>query len=128
MVEEIQVGDLIIEVDALDDGRATISVHKVDDFEGWLVLVKCTDSYIEWSELRNKCYPLNGREGAPPTGKWVVYEYVGKDGSSLNLQPDTSPSGLSNDEIAAIVVVANLVYSEQWIARLRAIKDMGVKH
>lgn len=128
MTEEIRVGELCFELDETIEGHETVTVTKSGDLEGWVTFVRCGDSDIEWAELRNKCYPLNGREGPPPTGRWVVYEYVGRDGSSLDLVPDISSIGFTNHEIVSITDVVNLIYTEDFKSRTTEIAPKIVTH
>lgn len=108
--EEIHVGHLVFEEDDDLDGMLAITVRKMGDLEGWVTMIPCPDDDLEWAGARNRCFPFNGREGPPPLGQWIVYEFVGKESASLNLELDRSIIGFTNYEIVTIIALVNMAY------------------
>ncbi len=121
--EETKAGDLIFELEEDALGHETLVVTKSSDLEGWITFVRCPESEIEWSKLRNNCYPLNGRGGPPPIGRWVIGEYVGKEHSSINLSPDVSERGFTEEEIRALLKVVNIMYRDSTKVRSKASEE-----
>lgn len=104
----VRLGELVFEA-STEEGQVTVT--KVSDLEGWVTFVVCPDDEIEWSNLRNNCYPLNGKDDPAPHGRWVVGEFVGKEGSSLNLGEVCSPNGFTNGDILALKAAVNMMFT-----------------
>lgn len=106
----VKLGMLGFEEDE-DENGPLITVTKDSDLLGWVTFRPVPDNDYQWAMLKNKCYPLNGKADRPPVGAWVVWEFVGMETCSTNIDPpDTSEDGFTNDEIRSLMTVINLVY------------------
>lgn len=117
--EEVSIGELVFEQDEDPDHGWEVTVRKVGDLEGWVTFILCPEDELEWTTVRNNCFPLNGRSGPPPLDQWVVHEYVGLESSSLNLEGDRSQVGFTDSEIVSLVAVVNLAFPPSKLARVR---------
>lgn len=123
--EEVHLGHLVFEEEDEANGSFTVTARRLGDLEGWVTFILCPEDEMEWSEIRNRCFPFNGREGSAPVGQWVVCEFVGKESCSLNLFDDRSAMGFTNYEIVTLTAIVNMAY--HGVTRIRA-DDILVKH
>lgn len=111
-MEPITVGKLSFERKMEADNEETVTVCKATDKEVYATYTKCNDDQREWNYLKKNNWPANGVGANPPSGRWVLLEYLGKDRSSANLEPERHDNGFSVKELMRLTVTVNAIFGE----------------
>lgn len=112
-MEQVTLGRLTFERGRDEEGLDYVTVRKEGDEEGYATYQLCTGDIKEWIYLKKNCWPVNGKGERPPAGKWVLFEYVGKDGASENLLPaDKAEGGFTERELMQLLVIVNAAFAE----------------
>lgn len=112
-MEQVTVGKLSFERRTEADGDESIVVTRATNKDAYATYTLCGDDAREWNYLKKNCWPANGVGAKAPAGRWVLLEYIGRERSSRNLEPEKSvEDGFTDRELLRLTATVNAIFGE----------------